>query len=173
MKHFLTIGALSLGLLLTACEKADNDEDNVSAQDRNFVAEMTLSNRTEIALSNMALNMATNDSVRQFAQQMITEHTAADAQLADIADDLDIDLPADSLNAMGTTMRTTLMGLSGRAFDSAYITGQVPAHQASLAIAQTEINAGTSGQLRTFATDMAPKIQMHLAMADSISTRFR
>lgn len=172
MKHFLTIGVLSLGLLITSCDKEDDDE-NVSAQDRNFVAEMTLSNRTEIALSNMALTMATSDSVRQFAQMMVTEHTAADAQLADIADDLDVDLPADSLNAMGQTMRTTLMGLSGRAFDSAYITGQVPAHQASLAIAQTEANAGSNGQLRDFANTMVPKIQMHLGMADTLSVSFR
>ncbi len=172
MKHLLTLGSFAVALFATSCEQQDREE-NVSAQDRTFVNEITLSNRTEIVLSNMALTRATNDSVRMYAQMMIADHTNAENELKDLVDDLDIDLPADSLNAMGATMRTTLMGLTGRAFDSAYISGQVPAHQASLQIAENEINTGTNGQLRNYATSKQPVIRMHLTLAETIAARFK
>lgn len=172
MKHLLTLGSLTVAMFIVSCEK-DEDNDNVSEQDRNFVVQMSLSNRTEIALGNLAASRATNDSVRMYAQMMVTEHTSADSTLQNFAKDLSIDLPADSLDANGTAIRTTLMSLSGRAFDSAYITSQVPAHQMTLNIAQAEANTGTNSQLRGFANSMVPSIQAHLAQADTLSARFR
>lgn len=172
MKKFWNIGAAAVVLLVASCEKSE-DSDNVSAQDRNFVTQMSLSNRTEISLGQLAASMATNDSVRMYAQMMVAEHTMADSTLGLLASDLEITVPADSLDANGMTLRSTLMTLSGRAFDSAYITSQVPAHQMALNIAQTEINTGTNGELRDFANRMSPNIQAHLTLADSISARFR
>lgn len=172
MKHLLTVGTIAMACLFTACEKSDGT-DNLSAQDRNFVNEMALSNRTEISLSNLALARATDPSVRMYAEMMVADHTTADAELLNIADDLDIRVTTDSLNPMGAAMRATLETLSGRSFDSAYITGQVPGHQLSLTIAQNEAANGINPQLKNFAAAKIPVITMHLNMADTMSVRFR
>lgn len=161
-----------MACLFTACEKSEGT-DNLSYQDRNFVNEMALSNRTEIVLSNLALSRATDPSVRMYAELMVADHTTADAELLNLAEDLDIQVTADSLNPMGAAMRATLESLEGRAFDSAYITGQVPAHQLSLNIAQTEASTGINPQLKNFAASKIPVITMHLNMADTMSVRFR
>jgi putative membrane protein len=172
MKHLFTVGALAAALLFSACEK-DDDDDNVSAQDRSFVRQMALSNRTEIALGSLAAAKATNDSVRMYAQMMVMEHTTADSTLGLLAGSLGISVPPDSLAAASEALRTAMMGLTGRDFDSAYIGSQIPGHQTALTIAQTETNAGTNAQLRSFAESMTPKIQQHLVLADTIANRFK
>lgn len=172
MKHLLTLGGLAASMFMISCDRNDSDE-NINAQDRNFVNQITLSNRTEIALSNMAMTMATDPSVRNYAQMMVTEHTAAENDLRATTDNLGIALASDSLNMMGTQMRTMLMGMSGRQFDSAYIVGQIALHDSTRMILQMQANSGASGPLRTYANNLLPRVDMHRMMADTMATRFR
>lgn len=172
MKNLLALGGLAVTMLFASCTKDEND-DNISGQDKAFVRDITLSNRSEIALANLALSKATDASVRNYAQMMITDHTMAETQLNEIANNIGIERPADSLNAMAASLRPVLMGLMGKSFDSAYIVSQVPAHEMARNLTQEETRSGTNDQLRNYAQMMLPKIQMHLTMADTISARLR
>lgn len=172
MKNLLAFGGLALTLLFTACTKDEND-DNLTAQDKAFVRDITLSNRSEISLANLALAKATDVSVRNFAQMMITDHTMAETQMTEIANNIGVSRPADSLNAMAASLMPVLMGLSGKSFDSAYIVTQIPAHDMARSITQEEIRSGNNEQLRNYGQTMLPKIQMHLTMADTIAKRIR
>lgn len=172
MKHLLAFSSLAAVLVLTSCDK-DDDDDNVNAQDRNFTTEFSLANKSEISLANLALARATDSSVINYAQMMITEHTDAERELRDIADDLDINLSSDSLNAMAAALKPVLEGLSGQSFDSAYIVSQLPAHEAARSLVQGQIDSGANNQLRNYAGKLLPKIQMHHTAADTIAARFR
>jgi putative membrane protein len=172
MKHLLTLGGLAASIFMISCEKNDSDE-NIGGQDRNFVNQITLSNRSEIALGNLALAMATDSSVRNYAQMMVTEHTAAEQNLMQITGDLELTLPTDSLTQMASEMRTTLMGLEGVQFDSAYIVSQIPAHDSARVVVQAQASSGASGPLRNYANTLLPSIESHRMMADTIATRFR
>lgn len=171
MKRMLALCGLTAAILMTSCDQ-DDDDNNVSAQDKSFVNELAISNRTEIIMGNLALAKATDDSIIDYAQMMVDEHTAAETELKTLAADLDIAVTTDSLDATNQAMRTMLMSLSGNSFDSAYIYGQVSGHQKTVIIVQTEIDGGTNSSLRNFATTMLPKIQTHLALADTISQRY-
>jgi putative membrane protein len=172
MKNLLTLGGLAASLFMISCENTDTDE-NIGAQDREFVNQITLSNRSEIALGNLALAMATDPSVRSYAQMMVADHTAAENDLKQITNDLGLGMPMDSLTPMAQMTRMQLMSLTGTQFDSAYIVSQVPMHDSSRIIVQTQANTGANGPLRNYATMLLPKIEMHRNMADTMATRFR
>ena len=176
MKSLLATGSLAAVLFLVSCDKNNdnnNNNENTSAQDKSFVNDITLSNRSEISLANLALAKATDTSVRNYAQMMIMDHTQAESNLRSITDSLKLTLPTDSLNAMADSLRPVLQGLSGVRFDSAYIASQVPAHQKAITTVQTEVNSGTNSALMNYASSILPKIQMHLTKADSIAAKFR
>ena len=173
LNKFFAGTALSALLLLTACDK-NNDEENVNAQDTNFVMQASMSNRAEIELGNLALTRAANDSVKYFAQLMITEHTNAQTDLRDVVDDLDINIDLEQpLTADMMAARNMLAALNGRAFDSVYMRSQVMSHQMTIANFQTELNAGGSDRVKAYANEYLPHVQMHYNMAVRLHARVR
>lgn len=170
MKNILKVGTLALSLFLVACDKEDDDTENVTAQDQSFMTQAAISNRSEIELGNLAVSMASDSAVRQFAQTMITEHTVAQDLLEDIADNLDFGFP--NLDTAGSAMKQMLSAYSGRQFDSVYIHTQVAAHQATVSVLQTQMSNGSNQQLRTYAAGLLPTVQMHQAKADSLSNTY-
>lgn len=167
-KHVCLTGSLATALLFTACDK-DNDENDVNAQDQTFIVAASRSNRAEVELGTMALSKGTNNAVKMHAQMMVTEHTASQNELVGIHSNLDTDADINAaLDAEQQAMRTTLMSLSGAAFDSAYIDGQIKGHIKTLAAFDAEISGGQNAQVKAFASSKRPAIQMHKEMADSI-----
>ncbi|MBD0294175.1 MAG: DUF4142 domain-containing protein [Bacteroidota bacterium] len=169
-KRFLA-GGLALTLFFAACNK-DDDNDTASAQDRTFIAQASMSNNAEIQMGNLALTKSSDAGVRKFAQMMVTDHTAAQADLRNITNNLSISI-SDTIGTANTNLMTLLGGLSGRAFDTVYIKNQRTAHQLTLANFQTEISNGSHPQVKGYASDKLPAIQMHLNMTDTIYTRIK
>lgn len=119
----------------------------------------------------MALTKGTDSSVKVYARQMITEHTAAQDDLEDVVDEIDLDVNlSDTLAPDQVAMRNMLMGLSGAAFDSAYISGQITGHQKTLIAFDAELSGGMNPNVRQYATDKRPSIQAHLVSAETIRT---
>ncbi|HEX2536059.1 MAG TPA: DUF4142 domain-containing protein [Chitinophagaceae bacterium] len=172
LKKVLLAGTVAVAGLFTACDKNDDDDIAASQQDKDFAVQASMSNRAEIQMGNLALQQATDASVRTFAQMMVTEHTTAQEELEDISDDMDLNVSLnDSLPASVIDLRTTLAALSGPSFDSAYIATQVVAHQAALQLFQTEVNSGSHRRMIEYANKYLPKVQMHYNMADTMAAR--
>jgi len=76
-------------LVWVAC---DDDDDKIidptlNDTDELFVEKAARSHMAEIEMSEVAMTKGTDSLVKTFAQQMITEHTQAQNELKDIADD--------------------------------------------------------------------------------------
>ena len=173
LNRLFLIGALSTVFIVSACDKDDDDNNEATnEQDKTFVMQAAISNRSEIELGELAITNATNPSVKEFAQMMVTSHTTAQADLAEVTDDLDLGL-ADSLDAENKMLEQTLSTLTGAAFDQQYMASQVAAHQKTLANFDTEINAGMNQQVKGYATEYRPHIKMHLDSATAIYNRIK
>ena len=173
-KRKLLFLASAFALTLTACDK-DNDDDNnnnspetSNTQDVNFALQASFANQAEIASGNIAAQRATNAGVQSFAQRMVTEHTAGQAQLQTAANNARLSTNADTSSF--AAVRQQLLALSGRAFDSTYIAMQVTGHQATLTQLQAEVNGGSSPSLKAYATQQIPVVTEHLRVADSLRT---
>ena len=137
-------------------------------QDSTFLVQASQSNWAEVKLGALALAKATNDSVRAFAQMMITDHTGAQSDLASVVNNISTNVNvSDSLSAEIIAVRDSLQALSGNTFDSAYIAGQIRAHQQTLQAFDTELANGSNSRVKAYATDKRLTIQSHLDLADS------
>lgn len=161
-------GLLLLGILLigfTACE--DDEEPTstpISTQDREFAKQATYSNLAETAMGQLALTETEDESIRQFAQMMVTEHTQAQDELRYLAESYELEIP-DTLNSEQQAIYEELGQLEGYAFDSAYISSQVVAHQQAQQIFQKQIDQGENPNILEYGSSVLPHINEHLALA--------
>src|SRR5690606_35353229 len=72
-----------------ACDDDDNvlDKPDLNETDETFVETAAQNNMAEIEFAEVATTKATDPLVRDFAQQLVTDHTAAQNELKELADD--------------------------------------------------------------------------------------
>jgi len=95
---------------------------------REFVQNATQHNMAEIELSKLAQERATNPQVRQFAQQMVEEHTKTLSELRQVAQRDNIQV-TEALPEDHRELRDKLQGLKGAEFDREYMDAMVDGHE--------------------------------------------
>jgi putative membrane protein len=79
--------------------------------------------------------------------------------------------PPTAPDAGAKKLYDTLSGLSGTAFDRAFVTAMVKDHKGAIKMFKKEANSGTS-PIALFAKDTVPTLQHHLKVAQSLSQGF-
>jgi putative membrane protein len=136
----------------------------LSWQDRRFMRQAAQAGLFEVSKSELALTRSDNRHVRQFAAQMIRDHTKANRQLKRLAAGKGVRLPHRP-NAEQRRIIRRLSGLSGRHFDCAYRAVQVRAHLQTIAIFLREVRHGRDTAVTAYAAMTLPVLRMHLRMA--------
>ena len=155
-------------LVWTGCDEDDNDKNELSDADENFVEDVARGNMTEVEFAELAVERATNQSVIDFAQHMITEHTQAQTELKSASDKFDdVDWPND-MDQTHKQLKEQLSSMSGYKFDSVYMVGQVNDHQMTLQLFNSEISNGKESDILDYANKYKPHISEHLEEAITI-----
>jgi putative membrane protein len=115
----------------------------------------------EVQASELARDRTSSQSVRQFAQRMINDHTQANRELMQIASRYGITPPSTPGPAEQAAYQT-LQQLSGAAFDRQYLDQQFGAHVTQHAMYQVAADRAQASDLRAYAQRTAPIIQQHL-----------
>jgi putative membrane protein len=132
-----------------------------------FATQATIGNMFEIQSSELALKQSSNDKVRQFAQKMIDDHGKAAKQMQPAAATDGINLPT-QLDAAHQAQLQQLSALSGDAFDKAYVSMQVDAHDQAVDLFRG-FSEGGKGALKDFAAKTLPILEEHQKMIHSIA----
>jgi len=170
MKYIKFFSAVLLPVIFLSCDK-NSDTNALNSTDHNFVINAAYANRDEIDFANLALNQSSNDSVKMYAQMMITDHTKALMSLDSLAGRYNISLPTE-IDSMHAALKTNLMTLSGYSFDSSYAKGQVTDHENAITLFTNEASNGSDNDVKNFASSNLPVLQMHLLMADTLAGHF-
>lgn len=136
-------------------------------QNADFWTEAAESSLAEVALSNIALQKAQSDAVKQFAQKMVDDHTKANQELATAA------------QAKGVTVPTTLSAKRQRdvddlntedagSFDREYMKMMVKDHEKAVKLFQRQADRGTDADAKALAAKLLPTLQEHLTAARSL-----
>src|SRR5262249_36785116 len=110
-------------------------------------------NQVDIDAGKLAEAKASNADVRAFGKQMVTDHSGVNKAATDLAKKLGVkpeDNPtSQSLKQGGEANLRNLQGLSGPAFDKAYVDHEVAYHQAVIdAIDQTLVPNAKNAELK-------------------------
>jgi putative membrane protein len=163
LKLLISIGAIAFAFAACANVFA---QDGIDADD--FVDEASAAGVAEIETAKIALQKSKSSAVRTFAQQMITDHTAANSELKAIATRKKLDV-ADEAELMNKARAFILRQRDGESFDVAYANNQVDAHVRTIELFQ-DGSRSTDADIKAFATKTLPKLQHHLEKARELAT---
>lgn len=143
-----------------------------SASDKKFVEKALQGGMAEVELGKLATEKASSSDVKDFGSKMVDDHTKLGDQMKPIAAQLGI-TPPSSLSTKDQALMTKLQGLSGSAFDKAYMDSMVADHKEDDKEFQAEETSGKDPQVRDAATQGEPIIAQHLQMAQEIQKKIK
>jgi putative membrane protein len=190
--------ALLAPALLVACAKDADDDATVAADttavapapaaapaapaaagtvsDAQIAAIVLAANTVDSTGGVIAQQKGTNAEVKQFGQTMVTDHGGVNQQAVALAGRLNL-TPEENptsrqLTQGGEQARTQMNGLSGAAFDRAYVDHEVEYHQTVLdALDQTLIPNAQNAELKALLQQVRPAVAAHLDMAKALQTK--
>lgn len=139
----------------------------ISTLDRQFASQAAEAGLAEVQMGQLAVERASNDEVKEYAQEMIQEHTQANNELKQLAAQKGITLPQ-TLNQQHQTAKANLSNLSGEAFDRAYMDLMKQDHAKVVSLFQQQANQGQDLDLKNWAAKTLPNLQEHNQMAQSV-----
>lgn len=139
----------------------------LSAGDRRFMMEAARGGMAEVKLGQLAADRGSMDAVKQFGQRMVQDHGKANDELMQLAQQKGVMLPK-GVGAKNQKVMTRLSGLSGAAFDRAYVSDMVKDHQKDIAMFQSEATRGKDADVRAWAAKTLPTLQEHYRMVRDI-----
>jgi len=138
--------------------------------DAQIAAIVVTANQVDIDAGELAKTKAQSPKVKEFAQQMITDHTGVNKQATALVTKLKVTPePNDtskSLKQGGDSNVANLKTLSGPAFDKAYVDHEVIYHQQVLdALDKTLIPNAKNEELKALLVKVRPAFAAHLEHA--------
>jgi putative membrane protein len=130
--------------------------------DKNFIEKAAKAGMEEVAISQVAVSRSTNPQVKDFAQMMVTDHTAANEGLARIAAAKGVMLPAKDTHENKWAKR------DAKDFDQEYISKMVDDHDEAVKLFTKEANDGKDAEVVAFARKTLPKLQHHQEQAKDL-----
>ncbi len=128
----------------------------------------------DVEAGKLALEKSKDKDVRAFAQRMVGDHTAVNDQALALVKKLNVtpeDNPtSQSLNKQAETTRKKLEGLTGAAFDKAYVDNEVAFHKTvDNALSTTLIPNAQNSELKSLLESGLKLFQAHLEHAERLA----
>jgi len=143
--------------------------------DPQIVGIVSVADQIDIDYAKLALSKAKDQQVRDFAQQMITDHSAVQKSVDGLAAKLNV-TPAGSetSNSLKTQAQQTmqkLQGLKGKDFEKAYVDNEVTYHQAVINATKTVlIPSAQNPDLKSALQGAVPLFEGHLQHAERVQS---
>ena len=166
-----SIAFASALFFVSAVAAAQDAAGQVAApNDAQIAAIVVTANQVDIDAGKLAESKASDKEVKAFAQQMITDHGGVNKAATELVTKLKVtpqDNPtSESLKSSGEQNVKKLKGLTGAAFDKAYVDNEVTYHQAVIdAIDKTLIPSAKNEELKALLIKVRPAFVAHLEHA--------
>lgn len=138
--------------------------------DTAFIREAMAGSMLEVRLGSLASNRGSAPAVKQFGQRMVTDHGAMQKQWSALASSNGLRVSA-TLDPQQEQQAARLGGLSGVAFDQAYMATMVQDHQNDAAAFRQQASSARSAEVRQLASSGLATIQQHLSMAQQVASQ--
>jgi len=152
-----------------------NAQGGGAPTDPQIVGIVTAADQIDINYAKLAMSKTRNKQIRDFAQQMITDHSSVQKSVNDLAAKLNVtpvgSQTSDSLNAQAQQTMQKLQGLKGKAFEKAYIDNEVAYHQAVINATKTVlIPSAQNAELKSALQGATPLFEGHLQHAERVQS---
>jgi len=137
----------------------------VSKADQDFAVNTAIAGMTEIQAGQLAEQKGMATDVKEYAQMMVRDHTAAANKLTAIANQKNITLPA-TLTPDAQKDLDDLQKEGGNKFDKDYMAMMVSDHKKVIGAFENESKNGSDADIRAFADSTLHTLRLHLEKAE-------
>ena len=180
------VAVAAIAIIISGCSKSEGTKPPSSEQpagrsggvgtggaganlsDDEFVRDVALKNMSEVELSRVALDKATNLDIKSFAQRMIDDHDAAGRNLKSVLSGQPIEWPV-QLDDKHRKIADELAKKQGANFDRDYVKAMVEGHQDLAAKLESRLDVQSLADWKTAAaarTDTKAMPDPNIAMRD-------
>lgn len=167
--------AMATVVFAMALHPAKANAQGAGPSDPQIVGIVVAADNIDIDYAKLAISKTKDKQVRDFAQQMMTDHSSVQKSVNELAAKLNVS-PEDSetsnsLKSQAQQMTQKLQGLRGKAFDRAYIDNEVAYHQAVINATKTVlIPSAQNAQLKSALQGAEPLFEGHLQHAERVQS---
>lgn len=148
----------------------DRTAATMDRTDRKFAEAAAQSGWTEIAAARLALERSRDPRVHDYAQKLVADHQAANAQLQRIASEKGIALPSAPSSHQQRDLRA--LQRSGAGFDHDFLEQMVRSHQKAIDLFGHEVKGRhQDADLKNFAQQQLLHLERHLGTALTLEKR--
>jgi len=167
----LVLGLISIGC--TSTNKASTPDTTAqpnsgaaasspsTSADQDFVTKAAQGNSAEVALGQIVAGKTKNPAVKQFAQMMVKDHTAALNELQELAQSKNLNFN-DALPDDAQSLQTKLSSDTGTQLDKDYMDGMLEDHQKDVQEFTDQSQKAKDPDLKQWASKTLPILQKHL-----------
>jgi putative membrane protein len=135
--------------------------------DSEFMTKAASGGMLEVELGKVVAQRATTPAAKEFAQQMVTDHTKANDELKALAAKKNFKLPA-SLGEDQKKVYDEVLTEKGAKLDQKYVYEMVDDHEEDVKEFQEASTKSSDPAVKAFAAKTLPVLQMHLTMIKKI-----
>jgi putative membrane protein len=158
----------ALSICALCCAYAPAQKSHPAAMtDQQFVDFVAQTDMTEAHLGQLAADKATSQDVKDFAQMLVTDHTADYKTLGTLATKAGLNVPK-GLDATHDKMIAPFEKLKGAAWDSHYEREMIMGHQKAIAQFKQAADSLQNADLKTYASQTIPTLEKHLQAAQDL-----
>ncbi|MEO6759133.1 MAG: DUF4142 domain-containing protein [Saprospiraceae bacterium] len=185
MKHvpFLSLLLALVAFTLPACNNDNKPKDSEkmadkandaktetrrSEADADLMVSAVSSDMYEVAAADMAMNMGTQSSVRDFARMMTTEHPKMMEETKSLASMKAFSVPTTMANDYMSDIEDMKKWTKGKEFDTKYIDAQVDQHQKMLDDIEKRMAGTEDTDVKAWTQKASSAVRMHLDKARMI-----
>lgn len=144
----------------------------LTAKETLFVKMAGGGNAAEVKMAELALKNAESQDVKDFAQMMISDHTAANEELGVIAKNHNIDFPPDAPEKE-KELGKKMLDVKGAAFDKAYMDHAVKDHTEDVAEYKKAKSEVKDAKLVAYTEKTEKIVAKHLEEAKKIDAKLK
>ncbi len=137
-------------------------------QDHTFMTKAAEGGLAEVQLGQLAQQNGQSQAVKDFGKRMVTDHSKANDQLKEVAQQENVTLPT-SPSSHDQAEYNKLSKMQGDAFDKAYAKMMVSDHKKDIAEFEHEASSGNNAEVKGFASQTLPTLQEHLKLAEQMN----
>jgi putative membrane protein len=141
---------------------ANEADGTLKHHDRVFMMKAAKAGNKEIAVSQAVIDKLSSPQLKNFAQTMITDHTAAGSELASLAAGKNVTLPTPDLSIGDDWSKKT------GDIDSKYVKEMVSDHEDAVKLFEKG-SKSSDPDVAAFAQKTLPTLQHHLMMAQDLA----
>lgn len=140
--------------------------------DAKFAVDVADGGMAEVELGKLAQQKATTPQLKEFGAMMVSDHSAANDKMNDIAKSKGITLP----KVMGDyqqKLTKEISDKSGKDFDRAYVTAMIKDHKETIKTFEVALKELRDTTLRKFASNTLPTLKKHLDAIQKIDNEMK